>query len=287
MRTFCSLIALTVVPHLAFAAGEDVLEKAKRLYDAAGYEEALSTLTATDDASPQSVVQVQQYRALCFIALGRTDDAERAIGELVAADPLYVPPDSLASPKVLSFISNSRSKALPAVARTLLDTGRTAFTEKNFDLARENFALLLRLLDDEAMQGRPDRDDLRALASGFAALTAASANAAPPPPAAESKPAERPAPVSHAIIPAVPLKEELPTWAPDRFSARQEYSGTLQLQIGTDGRVKSARMQDPSHPTYDARVLQLARAWTYKPATQAGKPVESERLITFTLRPPQ
>ena len=283
MRTVCLIAALTLVPHQAWAR-EDALEKAKKLYDAAGYEEALSTLNASEDDSPDHVVQAHQYRALCLIALGRTDDAERTIGELVAVDPFYVLPASLASPKVLTFIATSRTKALPAVARALLDSGRTAFTAKDFALARKNFGLLLRVLDDEAMQGRPELEDLRALASGFVTLAAASATPAPPAPA-ETRPVDRPPQAE--VTPAVPMKEELPIWAPDRFNARQEYSGVLRLEIGSDGRVKTARMQTPSHPMYDVQILRAARSWLYEPAKLGGKPVESERLLRFNLRHPQ
>ena len=66
---------------------------------------------------------------------------------------------------------------------------------------------------------------------------------------------------------------------------RNEYAGSLKLQIGADGRVKSATMLKPSHPLYDAALLGIARTWRYKPATQDGADTESERIIAIRLRP--
>ena len=263
---------------------EDLLGEARRHYEAASYEEALSTLgRVADGAGPR--VEVEQYRALCLIALGRSADAEGAIAALVAADPLYVPPTSVASPKALALFTEHRRKSLPSVARGLLDTGRAAYTEKRLDQARAAFSLLMRVLDDEVMTEAPEREDLRTLASGFLTLvTASSAPPAPAPPPAEL-PRAAVAP-RVAVTPPAPVSEVFPTWvAPDRLSAAQEYTGTVQLQIGADGRVKSARIQDPSHPAYDTQLVRATRSWVYKPATRNGEAVDSERIITVRLRP--
>ena len=80
-------------------------------------------------------VQVEQYRALCHIALGHADQAERAVIALVDADPMYMPPTTIASPKVLAIVVEARSRHIPVVARKLLDSGRAAFAEKNMALA--------------------------------------------------------------------------------------------------------------------------------------------------------
>jgi hypothetical protein len=48
--------------------------------------------------------------------------------------------------------------------------------------------------------------------------------------------------------------------------------------------VRQATIEKPTYPTYDARLLQAARLWVYKPAMRDGQPVESEKLIAVQLR---
>jgi hypothetical protein len=292
MRTLACLLALVIAPPFALAAeAQDVLNEARRHYDAAAYNEALSVLSKADTSSPSKVVEVEQYRAFCLIALGRMDDAKNAIAALVEADPFYVPP---ASPRILSFVSEVRRDSLPAVARGLLDSGRTAYSQKRFEDARGSFQLLLRVLADPAMQGRPETADLRAVAEGFVDLVAASnahatvrasnAPAAVREPIAPKAAEPSTAAAAPVIVPAVAIRQVFPQWLPDESSARMEFLGRLRLTIGADGKVKSATIEDPSHPNYDARLMQAAPTWLYKPATRNGEPVESEKIIEVRLR---
>ena len=291
MRTFTCLVALLLAPQLALpSAAQSFLDEAKRYYDAAAYEDALTALSKVERSSGSQIVQVEQYRAFCFIALGRAADAQQAVAALVDADPLYVPS---ASPRVLSVVSDIRRNVLPSVARRLLDNGRNAFAQKNFDEARESFQLLLRVLDDPAMQGRPEIQDLRILAEGFAALM--DATPVPTPPAGGVEAADttaakttEPVPPVSVIVPPVVIREVLPPWLPpDQLTAKFEYSGTLRITIGVDGRVKSAIMLDRSHAAYDLRLLEAARSWVYKPATRDGEPVEYDKRLEIQLRRPE
>jgi len=216
---------------------------------------------------------------------------------LVEADPTYVPPSSVASPRVLAIVADIRRKELPGVTRRVLDSGRAAYEAKNVALAQRQFDLLLKLLDDPAMEGRPEREDLRTVAKGFSTLLVAAPPALRPAPPAE--PERSPAPSSSPsaspssppaaaspFVPAVVIQETLPIWTPPNPSiARNEYNGAVKVRIGTDGRVKAASIDRPSHPAYDAVLLNTARSWLYKPATQNGTPIESERVIAVRLRP--
>ena len=311
MRTLAvaTLIVASVASFSASAGAADI-DLAKSRYEEAAYEDALKILDGVEASSVSQRVQLEQYRALCHIALGHTEDAERAVMALVDADPTYLPPTSIASPKVLAIVEEARRRHIPEVARKLLDSGRAAFAEKNMALANEQFSLLLKLLDDPAMADRPERADFRTLAQGFTTLASAPAPAAmtsptgspaapAPAPASTSSTAAAPsrsAPGSgdtaaassapRSFTPAVPLDETLPKWAPpNQMIGRNEYAGSLKLQIGADGRVKSATMLKPSHPLYDAALLGIARTWRYKPATQDGANTESERIIAIRLRP--
>jgi tetratricopeptide (TPR) repeat protein len=296
MRTLLAVFVFLSAPWLGAAAQTD-LSEAKTQYEEAAYEDALTTLTKASASTPADRVQLEQYRALCLIALGRLPEAERAVSALVEADPTYVPPSSVASPRVLAMVADIRRKELPGVTRRVLDSGRAAYEAKNIPLAQRQFDLLLNLLDDPAMEGRPEREDLRAVAQGFSTLlVAASAAPRPAPPtepertaapsSSPSAPPSSPPPAASPFVPAVVIQETLPIWTPPNPSiARNEYNGAVKVRIGTDGRVKAASIDRPSHPAYDAVLLNTARSWLYKPAMQNGTPIESERVIAVRLRP--
>ncbi|MGH9370936.1 MAG: energy transducer TonB [Vicinamibacterales bacterium] len=288
------LVLLTATEIVPVAAAQNALEEAKAQYAAAAYEEALSTLTRASNVPAGNRAEVEQYRAFCLIALGRMDDAERAVAALVEADPKYAPSPSIASPRVLLLVAEFRKKELPALARRLLDAGRKAFQAKDFAGAQENLNLLLQILDDDAMKGRPGSEDLRVLAEGFVTLASAKATA-PAAPAVPSAPAPAPPPASDApvvqadtVTEPVPLVQEAPTWVPpNAIAGSREYTGAIRIRIGADGQVMSATIEKATYPSYDARLLQASRQWTYKPATRNGEPVESERVIPIQLRPRQ
>ena len=279
-------LLLSTAPLAGTAAAQDTLEEAKAHYAAAAYEEALSMLTRVEAAPAMNKVELEQYRAFCFIALGKLADAERAVAALVAADPRYVPSPTVASPKVLQLVSEMRRKELPGVARRLFDDGKAAFKEKELGRAQRNFALLLQVLDDPALKGRPEHEDLRVLAEGFVALLDV--------PAAPAAEATAPATVTETVVrtsgtramePPVPIRQTLPEWMPtDKIAGSRDYIGSIKVIIGIDGRVKSASIEQATHPTYDARLLQVAKEWLYKPATRNGEPVESEKVIAIQLR---
>lgn len=293
MRTLFIAVVLLSAPGLsAGASAQNDLGEAKAKYEEAAYEDALTTLTKASASTPADRVQLEQYRALCLIALGRIPEAEQAVAALVDADPTYVPPSSVASPRVLSMIADIRRKELPGVARRVLDSGRAAFEAKDIPRAQRQFDLLLKLLDDPAMEDRPEREDLLAVARGFSTLLVAAPPPRPPaapdterPAAPAATPTPAPAPVS-TFVPAAVIQETLPVWTPpNRSVARNEYNGAVKVQIGTDGRVKAATIDRPTHPAYDAALLNTARTWLYKPAMQNGTPIESERVIAVRLRP--
>ena len=293
MRTLFIVVVLLSAPWLSAAAAQNDLGEAKAKYEEAAYEDALTTLTKASASTTADRVQLEQYRALCLIALGRISEAERAVAALVDADPTYVPPSSVASPRVLAMIAEIRRKELPGVARRVLDSGRAAYEAKDIPRAQRQFDLLLKLLDDPIMEGRPEREDLLAVARGFSTLLVAAP--APRPPAAETEgPAAPPAaaagtppvPAVSTFVPASVIQESLPIWTPPNPAvARNEYNGAVKVRIGTDGRVKAATIDRPTHPAYDTALLSTARSWLYKPATQNGTPIESERVIAVRLRP--
>ena len=76
----CLVVALLLAPSPAYLGAEDSLRIAKDLYAAAAYEEALAMLNRLRDeaAAAEAGLAVDQYRAFCMFALGRTAEAESA-----------------------------------------------------------------------------------------------------------------------------------------------------------------------------------------------------------------
>lgn len=290
MRTWPALIVM-VLAAAAPAFAQNPLDEAKRHYAAAAYEDALASLDRAAGDSSARRVEVEQYRAFCLIALGKMPDAERAVAALVDADPQYKPSPSVASPTVLSLVADMRKKELPGVARRLLEAGRAAFKEKDYEKAQQQLEILLELLEEPAASDLPGSGDLRLLAESFVTLADASArengpNAEAMPASASAPAAAAPPPVPDVLTEPVPLQQAVPQWIPPNpTAAARAYDGAIRVLIGVDGRVKSATMERPTYPSYDVRLLQASREWLYKPATRNGEPVESERVIPIQLRP--
>jgi tetratricopeptide (TPR) repeat protein len=315
MRTLVLTLVLVTAASAGSRAAQDALERAKSEYASAAYDDALATLTGIEAGTPVDVVEAEQYRAFCLIALGRTEEAERAIGVLLQANPRYVPSETVASPSVLSLVSEMRRKQLPEVARRLLEEGRTAYTRKEFEKAQGQLGLLLEILDEEGMRAQEGSEDLRLIASGFiglmeaaAALPARRADSSPGvpvtgstrspaagipapgvPPEEDSSPAVQQSSLGtarDALEPPVTVEQTVPVWVPpDGVAGANAYRGAVKVRIGTDGRVKTATIERPSHPMYDVRLLQAAKGWLYRPAMRNGEPVESEKIVAVQLNP--
>ena len=78
----------------------DSLADARDLYAAAEYEDALALLNKLQPGEHPAEERraIEQYRAYCLLALGRSADAEQAIAAVVNATPLYKPSGSDVSP---------------------------------------------------------------------------------------------------------------------------------------------------------------------------------------------
>jgi TonB family protein len=94
--------------------------------------------------------------------------------------------------------------------------------------------------------------------------------------------------VPPGFVAAVPLSQSLPAWNPGGGPAAQlGFSGAVRVVIDATGRVTSAVMNPSVYPPYDRQVLDAAKGWTYRPATQNGRPIASERIVEIVLRPRQ
>jgi TonB family protein len=331
---------------------QDELGGAKTLYVNASYEEALALLDKQAGAAGTSgprAAEINHYRALCFIALGRTADADNAIALSVAADPFAVPDTSELAPRVASVFNAARARLVPEVARAALADGRQLMQKGDAAEANRRFEAVTKLLSEPGLAGRADLSDLTLAATAFAELTkaqmaAAAAAAAvvpapqpvPAPTAAAEPPAvastgssvtpaatnaapaasrttgvvqfpttprtapapttlRQPAPAGAdaatpatppGFVAAVPVSQTVPAWQPGTGIVSQlEFTGAVRVTIDATGKVTAAVMEPSVYPPYDRQILAAAREWVYRPATQNGKPVGSERLVEIVLRP--
>jgi protein TonB len=305
----------------AVATAQESAQKVKELYAAAAYEDALAAVSRLPADGPRR--EVEQYRVFSLTALGRHEEAQKAMEALVRADPSYALDPAETPPRVQEAFAKVQQRLLPAVTKQMYADARAALDRKDRGDAVSRFEKLLKIIDG-AGPGAASLGDLRVLAAGFldlslalpdpAAASAAAVPETPAPPApavtppasaAASRPATgnttppRPtggaAPAASRGAASAPaetrpfaLSQDLPSWLPpDTLSRRGTYSGAVLVHIGTDGRVQSAEIVRPVHPTYDTMLLRAARGWRYQPATQNGQPVASELTVEVSLRPPQ
>jgi TonB family protein len=296
------LVTVSMVVALAAPASaqlrdgrENPLTAARDLYASARYDEALAVLNGLpSDAVASDRKSIEQYRSLCLLALGRGAEAENAIAAVVNADPLFMPGEADASPRVRQAFSEVRQRLLPQIATTRYAAAKAAYDRKDYSLAEMQFRSVVALLDDPQMNGR--LGDLRTLASGFVDL--ASAAAAPPP---EPKKAEAPAPAAApppvTVAPKEPrvwtaedagvtlpvaLRQDIPR-VPTPIAAQARERGLLELVIDEQGRVINLVLRLSIHPMYDPQLLAAAREWRYKPATVDGAPVKFRKVIQITV----
>src|SRR4030095_14568811 len=96
MRMNASVATCTVVVLLLSGPrlhAQDSLEAARQLYASAEYTSALSMLNGLGnvDSPREERRAIALYRTLCLLAVGRGQEADRAIESMVSADPLYRP----------------------------------------------------------------------------------------------------------------------------------------------------------------------------------------------------
>src|SRR5688572_14609777 len=125
-------LLLMSVPRLAGA--QDLLANARTLYQSAAYDEALNTLTqlaAKKDAlSPTDLRELEEYKFLCLLALGRKDEARVSMGIVVKSDPLYTLDAGSTPPRVLTAFTEVRRELLPQIATQLYNESKASYDKK-------------------------------------------------------------------------------------------------------------------------------------------------------------
>jgi tetratricopeptide repeat protein len=305
-RAFVSHLAAAIILTTAgAAAAQGSLAVARDLYTAAAYDDALAMLNGlhvSDHRSDDSRA-IDQYRALCLLALGRTAEATSAIQAIVTELPSYHLAEADVSPRVRAAFRDVRRLMLPGIIQQKYADAKVAFDRKNLAAASEGFKLVLELLGDSDLgsaANQPPLSQLRPLATGFRELTAAAATpsvapslpllparrSVPPPVAAAPTPSPRPAaPRIYGwedanVVGPIVLRQTMPVLG-DVFAQRQ---GTVEVIINEAGLVETAMMTSPVNAVYDGLVLAAARSWRYKPATIDGVAVKFRHAIQLDLK---
>jgi tetratricopeptide (TPR) repeat protein len=282
---------ITTLP--ARAAGPEDLDSIRELYASASYEEALTKLDAL--SGNVDIVVANQYRALCFLGLGRSRDAESALQEIVTANPLYRVSANDVSPRLVDLFRDVRKRALPTAARQLYAKAKHDYDDKKHAEAAGQFRTLLELLKDADLQQSSEARDLKDLADGFLTLADAQvtkvAAAIPPPAAVAPAPAApRPPQIFSAedrdVRAPVELERVMPPWSPtSAMDQRRTFRGVLRLTINEEGQVETADLITPVFPGYNDELLRSAKTWRYRPATRSGTPVKYSMTLAVILRP--
>jgi TonB family protein len=281
-------------------AGQDPLSEARDLYAGAAYEQALLLLDRLRaEAKSDDVGAIEQYRAFCFLALGRSADAEAAIEAVVHARPSYQPSATDLSPRLRTAFSDVRRRVLPAIVQQKYAAAKAAYDRKDWVEAESTFKQVLEVLHDPdlaPLAGKPPLSDLRTLASGFHDLSVAAAAPPPPPPPPPAPPVEPPpAPVvagpppiyvasDTGVTPPVTLRQFLPAFPTPSSAGPAPIVGSIEVVISEDGTVESAVMKVPLQAAYDRQALQAARTWQYKPATLNGVPVKFRKVVQISVQ---
>jgi len=285
------------------------LAAARAMYASGNYEDALNRLpAASSDAA--SIAEVDEYRALCLLALGRPAEAQRALEYLVVRQPLFKMSDTDMSPRLVAMFRDTRRRLLPDAAKDVYAKAKRAFEHQQYDDATTGFRGLLTLINDEDMAPSASSvADLKLLAEGFLTLSekeSAAARAAAavqpastaPPDAVAGSRTTSDAPSSSAppavriysdddkeVEPPVEVSAPYPSWHPTGAAAAREYKGVLRIVVDEHGRIESAALVVPVAPAYDSLLLAAVKKWTFKPAQLDGTTVKYQRLIAVTLLP--
>jgi len=290
-------------PQIASAADPADLIAARALYASGNYEDALTRLSAL--SGDASTGEVDEYRALCLLALGRVADAQRSLDDLVTHEPMFRMSEADISPRLVTMFRDTRRRLLPGAARDLYTKARADYDGQRYPAASAEFKSLLALLADEDLAAAASTlADLKVLAEGFVALADGKIVAAAPPAPAASAVVTPPAPASAPaasttsadtnriftdddknVEPPVAIAMPYPSWRPPTPAANRAYRGLIRLVIGTNGHVESATMVTSVNSTYDTLLLAAAKDWTFKPAQFDGANVRYQKQVVVALSP--
>jgi hypothetical protein len=301
------VISLMCISGAITVAAQDPLAAARDLYASAAYEEALATLTRLhDDATaPAQAEQVDEYRAFCLFALGRTREAVGVSESLIAKNPTLQLDSAEASPRIMSMFADVRKRLLPGLIRERYRTARAALDSKDAAAAESQFGEVRRMIDEAEKVNAIDETlaDMRVLVDGFLVLartSRATVPVAPRPAPQPSSPAATDVPsrsqsqappkifdgTTPGVTAPVAIHQDVPAFPRSLVTTvkTEVTKGTLEVLIDENGNVERSVMRDSVNPIYDGLVVRASKTWKYRPALIDQKPVKYVKLIAINVQ---
>lgn len=284
----------------SIAHAQATLAKAKELYAAANYDEALTMLnTLGVSADEKDAAPIAMYRVLCLVAVGRTGEVDTAIDRLVSQHPLYRPPSDELSPRIQKAVSSARMRLLPTMVQRRYEESKSAYDRGDFAASSIGFKWVLSALADpdiSYLAAQSPLADIKTLSTGFVDLTekALMPATAPPAPMVPATVAIAPPPTPARDIKRVFTAEDSDVVAPVTTKQTmppfpglltQAATGVVEVVIDAAGAVESVKVVEPVHQRYDGLLISAAKKWQYQPAQLNGAPVRYMKRIQISLSP--
>ena len=288
-----TLASLVVLSLAADVRAQDSLVTARDLYATAQYAEALVVLERLPDegSSNEERLSIDLYRTLCLLAVGRRDDADRIMEQIVMRDPTYRPGDDL-PPRTRIAFADARRRVLPSIVQQQYAEAKTIFERKEFESAAAAFKLVIDAINDPDLgpaAKQPPLSDLATLATGFHDLSVKAIPPPPPPPAPAPEPPVNVPPQIYSgeeggVRLPITVAQNLPRF-PGIVPATG-IKGIVEVIIDENGLVQSATMIVPVTAAYDKLVLNATNRWQFNPALVQGKPVKFRKRVQINIAPP-
>ena len=270
------VLAAVLLAQAPQSSAPDV-DAARAAYVSAAYEQALALLPA--DASADSIAAAE-LRALCYLGLDRHLEAERALERIVRLDPGHVMTEATVSPKLVALFTQVRHRVLPGALRDLLGRAMTAYARREYETAAAQLAVVLAVTGDPT--GRNDDDGLTDIDVAARALLAQ----VEPSLDEDEAIADVYSFDDRGVAAPVEIARPIPLWTPPEGSVpRALHQGVLEVIIDERGRVASASMHRPVHPSYDPTLLEATKTWRFVPATLDDRPVRFRKFIEVIVHP--
>lgn len=293
--------ACVLVAAAAARAADEGLGKAKDLYAAAAYDDALSVLDGLAKSTPPEMAGIDEYRAFCLYALGRTNEADAIFASLMKRDPAFHIEEEDASPRVEAAFAAVRKRVLPDLIRDQYRAAREALASKSTDLAEARLLQAKQMLAEARSAGawNDTLSDLQMLVDGFLDLndakTAKAAAPAQPMPSGDARPAAANNAAPRApreygveekdVTPPIPVRHSVPPVPASLYSFLQRKSALIEIHIGETGAVQRVVVRRSLYPAYDDRLVEAIQAWQYRPAVKGGAPVAYVAFVEISVNP--
>jgi hypothetical protein len=291
------IVGLLLVAAQPGLRGQDSLNAAKELYASAAFEDALSVLSRLDSGTanaPEIDRQIDEYRAFCLYALGRTAEAESILESIIRKEPMTRLDAADASPRIETMFTNVRKRLLPSLIRERFQAIRGALNKNDFGSAEPHLAEARLMITEAENLGVKDEGlaDLGVLVDGFLQIIRSTVDERPQPEPLPAPPEPGGEPIysvaDEGVSPPVTLNQHVPPMTQEmlQISRSLRTNGILDIVIDENGSVVETIVRRSVIPSFDTLLVRAAaRYWKYQPAMKDGVPVRYVK--TLVIVPPR